>query len=198
MVPSPVKKFLTMRLLFLVLLVIVCIECGKRNKGGKKNKDGKKDKGEQLPDTITVDDEEMEREPEVITVDDKEIDEKSALIPVDVEVADEIHEEEEEDEPAFCSHTILGMEMRLNPGTTFRNPMDQCEIVQCLEGGELEVTNVPVNPLGVKTFHEVLIHNPSGIFKGKPCKDCKCIGMGMHFLSCSESKDCDHPVNDAA
>merc|ERR1712039_242227 len=110
--PSPVIMTLTMRLLFLLLLVIVCIECG-RNRDGKKNKDkknrdGKIDNSEQM---------------------------------------DDIPEEEEEQTYNFCMHKWSGVAMRLDPGTTVQfKQEDQCEVVQCLEGGRLEVSRVPVNP----------------------------------------------------
>ena len=166
-----------MRLLFFVLLVIVCIECGRRN--GKKSKGGEKNRNEAPKDydeTITLDDAVEEELQEV--------------------------EEEEELEEAVCTYQTRFGELTLGPGTTYQfNMMDQCEVVQCLEGGIVEKTRIPVNKYSHDySLHEFRIYNPmgNGMFGGKSCKACLCIDgrNGMFFLSCQDFADsCKDPVN---
>merc|ERR1712224_289749 len=105
---------------------------------------------------------------------------------------------EDNDKPASCSFQKDGMVMTLRPGYVFLSAdiKNECEIGQCLPGGKVEFSRIPVNALGVFTQHELFIHSPSGSFAGKSCKLCTCIDAGERkYRSCKDFGDvCSNPI----
>ena len=149
-----------MRLFLLIVLVIACVEAGKKNKNrNKKNRN-----------------------------------ENSRAKDIEVEVM-----AEDEPQPVLCNFQKGVMTMNLPIGYIFLSgdDTDECEIGQCLPGGEIEISRIPVNSFGDSTGHELFIHTPSGVFAGKPCKLCTCIDAGQRkYRSCKDFGDsCSNPIN---
>ena len=121
---------LTMRLLFVILLAVVCIECGRR----RKNNGGQ-----------------------------------------------------------TCEYKVATMTMNLTPGILIQDFTNPCKVVQCLDGGKLDVQEIPVitssedKPL-------LFVHNVKKTtntkFQGQGCKICTCSRVNnMSFLSCEDFGD---------
>lgn len=155
-----------MRLFLLIVLVIACVEAGKKNRNkNRKNKN------------------------ENSRAQDSE---------VEAMAADEV-EAMAEDEPVLCNFQKGVMTMNLPVGYIFLSgdDTDECEIGQCLPGGEIEISRIPVNSFGDSTGHELFIYSPSGVFAGKSCKLCTCIDAGQRkYRSCQDFGDsCSNPIN---